>query len=860
MNRLENQTDFVESKKKKNTIGCLFEIDGKGEFFLMLAKRIGSQNPKSYFKSAGECVKELVCEPWEVSKHVRKLKGIEVALAELNVFDDKLQHSVDDWFKTLEVGSCIQVLVDSQYELTFHNASAIENFLSKAGFSRIERHQGHDGSTILKASKITQKDERQVAPDLSGIRADHLARYELASGFLKSPMDVGDFACGIGYGTYILANSGPVRSVVGADIDAGAIEYAQQHYRTEKATFLCADLLSLSLAPGSLDIITSFETIEHIREPEPLLVKFNEFLKQGGLFLCSTPNEEVAPLASFGNPYHYCHYTPREFEGMLKAAGFEVIGKYTQTERLSRDMHSGWHGIYNTAVCRKVAKPNGRRLSALRQRIEKNRSNNRKSGFQKLVSLATLVLCPWRIVPALRHRIRHQAAWRIRYHRVLGIACRLTGKKFIVDMDWYGWVNFNLSKAIDECGALNRKYVVRQLHRHFVFDLATPCEPSQQEMLKAKTYKQLNFNGLNLWDICRVSIVKELGRLPSEEANERELSTIGKYFRWARQCYAGVVSYLDKVKPHMVVVCQGGVFDSRIILECAKQRGLRVIGVENSFLPDYAFVDSYSGFIINRHELAEREPVNYRSHLQLNSSSDIQKIWSEQLERKSSEHRTGGVDAATLGLPSDKKIILLLGQVANDASIVMDSTIFKTTADFVVEVANIAGRHADWFLVVRLHPKEAWHVDSSGRDDFPGEYLWDNTLQAINAAGVKLPDNCVVVSGPDVSTYQLMERSQVGATINSQAGLEMLLLGKPVVTAGRCLYANKGFTHDVGQRDNLEAALVAAMEIGLSNSEKKELDVFLHYLFGHYLLPKDPRLAGQREKRFREILGVEDKV
>jgi hypothetical protein len=277
-------------------------------------------------------------------------------------------------------------------------------------------------------------------------------------------------------------------------------------------------------------------------------------------------------------------------------------------------------------------------------------------------------------------------------------------------------------------------------------------------------------------------------------------------------------------------------------------------------MPDYAFVDGYSGFIINRHELAEREPANYRSDLSIKNSPDFHKIWQEQLKRKSSEHRTGGIDIATLGLPSDKKIILLLGQVANDASIIMDSTIYKTTADFIGEVADITSRHPEWFLVVRLHPKEAWHVDSSGRDDFPGEYLWDNTLNEIEASGVQLPSNCCVVSGPDVSTYQLMERSEVGVTINSQAGLEMLLLGKPVVTAGRCFYANKGFTHDVVQRNDLEAALLAAMAIGLSSHQKKELDLFLSYLLGHYLLPKAPRLAGQREKRLREILGEENRA
>lgn len=476
--------------------------------------------------------------------------------------------------------------------------------------------------------------------------------------------------------------------------------------------------------------------------------------------------------------------------------------------------------------------------------------------MSKATLIAGLVLRPWRIIPALRLRIRHQAPWRISYHRILALGCRITGRKFVADLDWYGWANFSLENAIAECGALQGHYVVRHLPRSFVCELHDPFRSGQQQLPDANTYKQLSVDGLNLWDVCRVSIAKELGQLPGEKLSDRDLRAIGKYFHWARECIARVNAYLDKVKPDVVVVFQGGLFDSRIVLECAKKRGIRVIAVENCFLPDYALVDSYSGFIINRHELAEREPVNYRSPSGLKSSAELQKMWREQVARKTPEHSTGGVNIATLGLPADKKIILLLGQVANDASIVMDSTIFKTTAEFIGEVAAIVGRHADWFLVVRLHPKEAWHVDSSGRDDFPGEYLWDNTLRAIEASGAELPKNCLVVSGPDVSTYELMELSEVGVTINSQAGLEMLLLGKPVLTAGRCFYANKSFTRDVDQREKLEAALIAATESGLSSSERSELNVFCQYLFAHYLLPKEPRLTGQREKRLREILGA----
>ncbi len=47
--------------------------------------------------------------------------------------------------------------------------------------------------------------QRQAAPNLKGIRPDHVARYELAARFIPENGVVLDMACGVGYGAYILA-------------------------------------------------------------------------------------------------------------------------------------------------------------------------------------------------------------------------------------------------------------------------------------------------------------------------------------------------------------------------------------------------------------------------------------------------------------------------------------------------------------------------------------------------------------------------------------------------------------------------------------------------------------------------------
>lgn len=798
---------------------------------------------------------DLVCEPWEVTHYARGVRGIRAYLHGMRLAAADFPRTFDNWFDALEIGCGIEVTVDTHILAAGHPAD-ITTLLREAGFAKIEANAETNETTKITATKLTRKNERQVAPELSGIRPDHLARYDLACRYLAPDSKVGDLACGVGYGTHLLASQDRVLSVVGADIDPGAIEYAQLHYQTPKATFVASDLFALNLEPGNLDMITSFETIEHVENAAALLVAFNQALKPGGTLLCSTPNEEVVPHASFGNPFHHRHYTPREFAELLEAAGFEITGRYTQTDRQSRSMSEGWSGIYNTAVCRKVAPPRQLQPALIAApRVDQHGRPKRRTR-KKLLPIVKNLRRPRFLLSALRHRVRHHAHWRMRYHRLLALACRLTGKQFVADLDWYGYADLRWPAISATNSAIGGKVVIRKFPRGFVFAFDPATDSTSPPSWTGPEYRSATFSGLNLWEVCKTSIAKELGHLPRTEPTMEETQVVAKYFRWAAECARGVCRYLDRVKPHSVIVFQGAFFDSRVVLECAKQRGIRVVGVENSFLGNYAFVDSHSGFILNRHTLAEHGRDLYRRRADSHRDIDPLRFWQSQLLLKSVQHRTGGTDIETLNLPAGKKVILLLGQVATDASIVLDSTIYKSTADFITAAAEVATRHPDWFLIVRLHPKEAWHLDARDRVDGPGEYLWDNTLEALRVSRHQLPPNCLLVSGPHISTHELMERADVGLTINSQAGLEMLLLGKPVVTAGRCTYAGHGFTFDVTHHGELESQIIKAMETGLTPAAREELEAFSRYLFGHYLLPKDPELAAQRSERLREIFGL----
>lgn len=165
--------------------------------------------------------------------------------------------------------------------------------------------------------------ERQVAPALSGIRRDHVARYEFAARLLGSGRRVVDAACGVGYGSAVLADAG--NTVLALDRSGEAIAYGMAHYARPDVTYSYQDLTALQLSE-TYDAAVCFETIEHIEDPLPLL---RELCRSAPALLASVPNETVFPHGG-RIKFHFRHYTRAEFSDLLEKAGYQVVGWYGQ--------------------------------------------------------------------------------------------------------------------------------------------------------------------------------------------------------------------------------------------------------------------------------------------------------------------------------------------------------------------------------------------------------------------------------------------------------------------------------------------------------------------------------------------------
>jgi SAM-dependent methyltransferase len=124
-------------------------------------------------------------------------------------------------------------------------------------------------------------------------RAEYLGRYLFAADFLgqQKPKVVADISCGTGYGTEELCRVAD--AVVGVDSSQDLIKTASKRCSGSNASFLKKDLDQEDLIPeieeGSVDAVVSFETIEHLVDPNRAISQFSKILGPGKFLICSVP-------------------------------------------------------------------------------------------------------------------------------------------------------------------------------------------------------------------------------------------------------------------------------------------------------------------------------------------------------------------------------------------------------------------------------------------------------------------------------------------------------------------------------------------------------------------------------------------
>jgi glycosyltransferase involved in cell wall biosynthesis/SAM-dependent methyltransferase len=169
--------------------------------------------------------------------------------------------------------------------------------------------------------------ERYVPSVEGNIELEHRHRYLFARELCRGK-DVLDLASGEGYGSAMLSSI--ANSVVGVDIARDAVKHSQQTYLQKNLRFMVSSCAEIPLPDASIDVVVSFETLEHHDQHEEMMAEVKRVLRPDGLLIISTPDKyrySVEP--GYKNEFHVKELFRHEFEGLLRKH-FAIASFYGQ--------------------------------------------------------------------------------------------------------------------------------------------------------------------------------------------------------------------------------------------------------------------------------------------------------------------------------------------------------------------------------------------------------------------------------------------------------------------------------------------------------------------------------------------------
>jgi len=157
--------------------------------------------------------------------------------------------------------------------------------------------------------------ERLLTSDYNETTIEHLHRYGFALQYVGHKKVV-DIASGEGYGSNILASV--AETVIGVDIDKEVIDHAQSKYRRDNLHYKMGSADKIPVNDKEIDVVVSFETIEHHERHHEMLKEIKRILKDDGILIMSSPDKFFySDLPKYKNPFHIKELYLEEFKKLI---------------------------------------------------------------------------------------------------------------------------------------------------------------------------------------------------------------------------------------------------------------------------------------------------------------------------------------------------------------------------------------------------------------------------------------------------------------------------------------------------------------------------------------------------------------
>jgi len=271
------------------------------------------------------------------------------------------------------------------------------------------------------------------------------------------------------------------------------------------------------------------------------------------------------------------------------------------------------------------------------------------------------------------------------------------------------------------------------------------------------------------------------------------------FLRWERneaQARA-MLAWMTTNRPDVVIVPNGSMLEFGITFKVAEYLGIPVMTYEFGEQSERLWLaqdedvmrQDTSGMWQARSEveLTEDEWVRVKEFFSARQGGGLWENFSRLWQGTPSQ---GGEKVrADLGLDS-RPMALLPANVLGD-SLTLGRHIFADSmTDWMIRTIEYFSQRKDIQFVIRVHPGE--------------QIGWGPSVyEILTEKFPTLPENIhLLAAGAKVNTYDLVNTADFGLVFTTTVGMEMAMIGLPVIVTGQTHYRDKGFTLDVDSWDS----------------------------------------------------------
>lgn len=346
------------------------------------------------------------------------------------------------------------------------------------------------------------------------------------------------------------------------------------------------------------------------------------------------------------------------------------------------------------------------------------------------------------------------------------------------------------------------------------------------------TLDTLSYNGLNVGKNVRSSITRYLqgAALTGHEGIVREYA------------YSGLVSAcaaaraMDRLRPWRVFMSHGTYIDWGPAIHSAFEREIPVTGWKASYLSWHFYLRHVEDSSRIDFKKLSRECWNEirSSELTPQENARLDKFLVDRYHNKISfdmKHlKTYREDVGELKkkyAPSGKPIWAVLAHINWDSVSDYAPMAYPSFDDWMIDTIRHAIRIPDVQWLIKVHPIEAWDNPASG------------VQRLIEREFPSLPDHVrVIPAEEDISPANMFELIDGGVTVYGTAGLELALMGKPVILGGEAHYGGLGFTHEGLTPITYRELLARASRLGpLTDQQRRDVR---KYAYSHFIQRQVP--------------------